>query len=433
MFDNNFYGDNEINDSEFDNSKSQSENYSEENHDFLLSECNTFTPSNDNRNKKGIAVFFCLIAAALLLISASALGYFAGKNASKSNTGDITLNLASKPTDTDAYSAEQVYEAVNKSVVGIAVYNSDGIHGYASGVVYSEDGYIITNDHIYEDVEGAKFKIYTYDGSTYNAEYIAGDTRSDLALLKINSSGFYPATFGNSDELKYGEQVVAIGRPSDATASSSITGGYISFLNRRVSNSTSYASRLIQTDCAINPGSSGGALVNMYGQVIGITSSKLVGDEYEGVGYAIPTSVVKYIVDELINNGTVTTRAKLGVTYKEISEITAEINNSDVYGLLIASVSEESSLYGKVSANDIITAVNGEIINNGDIILDIIESSKPGDNLELTVYFSSTGVSKNITAELVQAESTSSYSSKLTSGDKPAENNGGTFDFPYGY
>lgn len=389
-------------------------------------------PTPSKENKRGLRIFAFLIAVAFLLTGVATLGYFAGKN-SIFNPGNLSLNLESKPQNSEKLSAEKVYEILNKSVVGIAVYDSEGIKGHASGVIYSEDGYIITNDHIYENVPNAKFVIYTHDGNTYDANFIAGDTRSDLAVLKAEASGFYPATFGNSDELKFGEEVVAIGRPNDATASSSITGGYISFLNRRVSNSTSYTSKLIQTDSAINPGSSGGALVNMYGQVIGITSSKLVGDEYEGIGYAIPTTTVKYVVEELISNKSVTTRAKLGVSYTEIDAVTAKINSSKVTGLLIAEVSEGTSLYGKVSEGDIITEVNGEKILKSETVLDIIEASKPGDKIKLTVYISKTNSYKTIEAKLLKAESTSSYKTDVPQINEGNNIGGGTFDFPYGY
>ncbi len=385
----------------------------------------------DKENKKGIRVFAFLVALAVLLTAVATLGYYAGKNSYFSGSGNTSLNLASKPQNTDMYSAEQVYEMLNKSVVGIVVFDDEGIKGYASGVIYSEDGYVITNDHIYDDVPSAKFKIYTYDGNIYDARFVAGDTRSDLAVLKVDSSGFYPATFGNSDELKFGEEVVAIGRPNDATSSSSITGGYISFLNRRVSNSTSYASKLIQTDSAINPGSSGGALVNMYGQVVGITSSKLVGSEYEGVGYAIPTTTVKFVVEELIKNGTVTSRAKLGVSYTEIDSVTAEIKGTNITGLQIAEVTAESPLYNKVNVGDIITEINGQKIVKGETVLDIIEASKPGDKVSLTVYIAQTNSYKTVEVALVRAESSSSYQSQTNSDS--SQNNGGTFDFPYGY
>lgn len=387
----------------------------------------------EKQNKKGFRIFSLLICVALILTVVASLGYYAGKNANSISPKNPSLNLASKPDDSEKLSAEQVYEELNKSVVGIAVYDNEGVKGYASGVVYSEDGYIITNDHIYSEVPSAKFKIYSFDGKIYDAKFIAGDTRSDLAVLKVDASGFYPATFGNSDELKFGEEVFAIGRPNDATASSSITGGYISFLNRRVANTTSYSSKLIQTDSAINPGSSGGALVNSFAQVVGITSSKLVGSEYEGIGYAIPTTTVKFVVEELIKNGSVTNRAKLGVSYTEVDSVTAEIKGSNITGLQLAEISAQSPLYGKADEGDIITEVNKIKITKGDTVLEVIEAAKPGDKISLTIYSQVSKSSKTIEVELARAESSSSYKYESLKDDSAKENNNETFDFPFGY
>ncbi len=387
----------------------------------------------EKQNKKGFKIFTLIITAALVLTVVASLGYYAGKNANSISPNNPSLNLAAKPNNSEKLSAEQVYEELNKSVVGIAVYDKEGIKGYASGVVYSEDGYIITNDHIYSEIPSARFKIYSNDGNIYDAKFVAGDTRSDLAVLKVDSSGFYPATFGNSDELKFGEEVFAIGRPNDATSSSSITGGYISFLNRRVANTTSYSSKLIQTDSAINPGSSGGALVNAFGQVVGITSSKLIGSEYEGIGYAIPTTTVKFVVEELIKNGTVTSRAKLGVSYTEIDSVTAEISGSKITGLRLAEINAESPLYGKANEGDIITEVNKIKILKGETVLEIIEAAKPGDKVTLTIYSTVSKNSKTVEVELVRAESTSSYKYESLKDDNSKENYNETFDFPFGY
>lgn len=390
-------------------------------------------------NKKGLRVFIFLLCAVIALSAAVATGYYIGKyGPNNTSGGNNSLTLEEKPTDEAALTAEQVYDSVNRSIVGITVYNASGVSGYASGVVYSEDGYIITNDHIYSEVFNAEFKIHTYDGTVYDAKFVAGDTRSDLAVLKVDADGFFPATFGNSDELAYGEEVVAIGRPNDATADSSITSGIISFLNRRVANASNYSSKFIQTDSAINPGSSGGALVNMYGQVIGITSAKVVGDQYEGIGYAIPTVTVKRVVENLIANGKVIDRAKLGVSYQEIDEITAEhSNNYGAAGLYVATVAEESDLYGKVEAGEIITAVNDIAITKDDILLDIIENAKPGDTLKITVYTSS-GKYKTVQAKLIADDGGSSYTTtneepSLLPEDDRSDGSGGTFDFPYGY
>lgn len=392
----------------------------------------TPTPVADYRPmSKGLRVFSFILAVIVALTCSCLAGYFIGKSGNNiTNSGKKpSVNLAAKPTDTDELTAAQVYEKANKSIVGIMIYNMAGEMSQASGIVFSKDGYIVTNDHIYSEVPSAKFKIYTYDGKEYDAKFVAGDQISDLAVLKIASGEFSPAVFANSDELYYGQNVVAIGRPSDAIDASSITDGIISAVNRRVSTTSNYSSRLIQTSCAINPGSSGGALVNMYGQVVGVTSSKLVSNAYDNVGYAIPTTVMKRIVDELISNGKVVSRAKLGITYNMINSVSAEISNQKSVGLRIASVSEDSGLYGKVEENDIITHINDIKITDDSIVLDIIEESSAGDTISVTVITSS-GTTKTIDAVLKANTSESSYTT--SDSQEAPSNNGGAFDFPEG-
>ncbi len=398
---------------------------------------------------KGLKVFALVMALVILLTGACATGYFFGKNSDGlfANEG-IKVDLSAKPKNTTEMTASEVYEKVNKSVVGIEVYNESGSLGQASGVVYSKDGYIVTNDHIYSEIPAAKFKIHDYNGKEYDAQYVAGDSISDLALLKVkNGSGFTVPDFGDSDDLVFGENVVAVGRPSDARSASSITKGIISHTNRRMSTTSSYTARLIQTDSAINPGSSGGALVNMYGQIVGITSSKLAGEEYDSMGFSIPTTTMKRVVTQLSKNGKVEDRAKLGITYTEITSLTAEIGDYDECGLLVASVSEDSDLYGKVKKGDIITYVNGKKITDSNVVLDIIDESKAGNTITVTVL-NSKGKSKDYKAELKANVGESSYSLSEKNNDDdssvqqlPNNNNpfggsdgsdGGTFDFPKG-
>lgn len=378
---------------------------------------------------KGLKVFAVIMASVILLTAASTAGYFLGRNSVIGGGSGVSLNLAAKPAKTDEMTAAQVYKKVDNSIVGITVYNTAGDGAQASGVIYSKNGYVITNDHIYSEVASAKFKIYTADGKEYDADFVAGDKISDLAVLKIKSGSFTPAEFGDSSQLIYGENVVAIGRPSGAGDDSSITKGVISATGKRVQNSTNYSAKLIQTDSAINPGSSGGALVNMYGQVIGITSSKLAGVNYDAVGYAIPTVTVKRIAEELISKGKVVSRAKLGITYTAVNSITAEINNYKQTGLLVASVSKDSDLYGKLNEGDMITHINNVDVTSDDIVLDIIEESRAGDKIAITVVTKS-GATKNISAVLKANTSESSYSTKAPSKNDNSDNK--TFDFPSG-
>ena len=357
----------------------------------------------------GVKIFAILLAFLIFVTGSCLAGYLFGVYSEKknnSNFSETTLNLAAKPADTDEYTAAQVYEMVNPSIVGIKIYNEKGNGGTASGVIY-EDGYIITNDHIYSEVPSAKFIVETYDGKQHKAEFVAGDTRSDLAVLRIESKEYTPAVFGNSDELIIGENVVAIGRP-DQIEENSITEGIVSLKSRRVSITTNYSTKMIQTSTPINPGNSGGALVNMYGQVVGITSSKNVGQAYEGIGYAIPTTTAKAVVESLIEFGCVNDRSRLGITYQFVDQITKEIYGYSNIGIYISEVSTDSDLYGKVFKGDIIVAVNDIKIDRSDVILDLIESSKPGDVIQFTVI-TENGETKTISAKLLPDTGNSSY------------------------
>ncbi len=384
---------------------------------------------------RGLRIFCAIMAAVVLLTATTAAGYFIGRGSVANNYigASVDIDLAAKPKDEAPNTSAQIYEMVNKSIVGIRVYNEAGQVSDASGVVYTRDGYIVTNDHIYSEIGAPKFKVFMYDGTEYDATYVAGDAVSDLAVLKIDGAKLQVAEFGNSNELINGESVVAMGRPNDATDFTSITGGMISLTKRRVKTTSSYTARLIQTDSAINPGSSGGALVNMYGQVVGITSSKLAGVEYDAIGFAIPTTTMKRVVEQLIADGKVTDRAKLGITYTEINSVTAEVEDYAAVGLLVVSVSEDSDIFGKVGEGDFITHVNGIAITNDDIILDVIEDCKAGDTISLTVLLSN-GSEVDFDVKLRANTSDSSYSSTITSerDEQSSGSNDGTFDFPFG-
>ncbi len=387
---------------------------------------------------RGVKIFCGLLAAVILVTGGLYTGYYFGKNKSRNLfRDDVKMDLAAKPKDTEGMTAAEVYDTVNPSIVGVRVYNSKRAFD-ASGVIYTKDGYVITNDHIYSSVGAPKFKIYTYDGKEYDAVYVAGDVVSDLAVLKIeNGKDFSVPVFGDSSALICGENVYAIGRPSDASDPTSITSGTVSLPKRRVQSSkTNYSSSLIQTDSAINPGSSGGALANMYGQVVGITTSKLSGDDYDLMCFSVPTVTVKRVVDQLISKGKVTDRAKLGITYTEINSVSKTAGNYADTGLLIVSVSSDSDLYGKADKDDIITHVEGVKITKDDMILDIIESRKAGDTVTITVLTSS-GDEKELTVKLGANVGESSYKqseaqTESSSDSSSSSDDGKTFDFPFG-
>ena len=396
-------------------------------------------PSKNKKSKsdKGIKIFCIAVAFTVLLSCFSIGGYYLGRfhslnNASKnSNDSDVNVVLEKKPDDGNEFAVAQIYKDVSPLVVGILVYNDDGDTSEASGVVYSSGGYIVTNDHIYSEVPSAKFKIFFADGKVYNAHYVAGDTRSDLAVLKINEDVELPITkFGDSSEVISGERVCAIGCPNGYNKKSTITTGVVSSPKVRASISSSYSSNFIQTDTAINPGNSGGALVNAYGQIIGITSSKIAGTVYEGIGFAIPSHTVKNIVESLIENGKVVDRARLGISYNFYDSAIAEISGISKGGLYVREVSNDSNLLGKLEVNDIIIRVNDIAITDDAIILDFLEECKPGDEIMLTVY-KSNGNTTNLTAKLLSDEGSSSYVNGNSQDKEPGNN--GEFNWPEGY
>ncbi|HCC34357.1 MAG TPA: hypothetical protein DEQ02_01485 [Ruminococcaceae bacterium] len=329
--------------------------------------------------------------------------------------GDVDVPIVDKPVGTAALSAAQAAEKVNASVVGIAVYSMDDSSGSAAtGVIISSDGYILTNDHIYTGITNPRFIIVFSDGTTMDAEYVAGDARSDLAVLKVEATGLRPAEFGNSAQLEIGESVIAIGNPGGLSLAGTVTMGIVSGIDRRVSSEAgAYSMKCIQTDTAINPGNSGGPLINLYGQVVGINSSKIISSGYEGIGFSIPSVTAKNVLDSLVGYGYVRDRARLGITYTAVDIVSARQNDMPS-GLYIESVGEDSDLSGKAVNGEIITHINGVEIVGGGEVLDIIESSKPGDEITLTVYSQDLRQSREVDVKLIEDRGESSY-------NKPAE------------
>lgn len=396
-------------------------------------------PKPEKIKNKGLRVFASILVLVLVAAVSASAGYIASdykhsssNNVTSSQNKAPKIELAEKPSEkTSNYT--DIANKVNPSIVSIMVYNSSSAeYGLASGVVYSKEGYIVTNDHIYDSVPNAKFLIRFSDGTEVKADYIAGDVRSDLAVLKLTEKvkSLKPATFGNSDEVELGEEVLALGYPSQYGDSVTLTKGIVSAPKRRVSNTTTnYASTFIQTDATINPGNSGGALCNLYGQVIGITSSKLAGDEYDAVSYAIPTTTMKKVVSALIADGSVSYRAKLGITYSEIGTVTAEMNKVPK-GVYIGTISTDSGLYNKgFGEGDIITHVNGKEISTGEVLLDVIDSSVAGDSIELTIYKTSKKTSETVDVKLGQDKGSSSYTTEENKNNTSSDFN---FDFGFG-
>lgn len=324
------------------------------------------------------------------------------ENADKNTNPDVNLSVSGKPSENNSsytdesgkYTTEGIAVAVRPSVVEIYTYsdtNYNTIYGTGSGVIMSDDGYVITNAHV---LEGAKsYTAVTYDGTKYKVSIVGKDTKTDLAVIKITTEDtLTPAEFGNSDEVVLGEQVMAIGNPGGLTGS--ITGGYVSGLNRKIkTDSTGFEMNCIQTDAAISPGNSGGALVNMYGQVIGITSSKYVNSSYEGLGFAITINDAKPIIDELISNGYVSGRYKIGINFysPQYAPVIFESETGFTYpeniqGVLIGGIEEDCDIANtEIQAWDFITEVEGQKVTNYDSLMAALENKNADDTVKAHV------------------------------------------------
>ena len=417
------------------------------------------TPKN-KKHSRGLALGLCGVAAACLLFAGGAVvGNMAfggnansdsGTSASTSDSAP-TLQINSKPESdssnssdnydtTDGMAGEDIYKKVNPSVVSVISTTSEGT-GSGSGVIMSKDGYIITNNHV---VDGAQsVSVQLSDGTSLDAEIIGTDEQTDLAVIKVTpTSDLTAAEFGDSDELEPGEYAYAIGSPGGVQFANTITGGRISAINRDLTVNDRVMT-LIQTDASINNGNSGGALINKYGQVVGITSAKLSGNAFgsatvEGMGFAIPINTAKDIVDELIQNGYVSGRPSIGITGQNVESADGKVSGVQVYSIDSRAKAASEGL----QVGDVITAVDGTPTPDMDKVNELKQDKKAGDKLTLSVYRISTGKTLNITITLTDSHdlegddpNAQTQQSQSSQNDNSQQNDGyGSYGFssPFG-
>lgn len=307
------------------------------------------------------------------------------------NYGGLKLEDKPKDADNKKYTAESAFNNVSDSVVGIVCYSGEitsveNCSSQGSGIILSADGYVLTNSHVIGNSKTAYLiQVVTADGKEYTAGVVGYDSRTDIAVLKMDDAkGLKPATFGDSSKIELGEDIIAVGNPGGLDYQNSITKGIVSALNRELS-STSLV-KYIQTDAAINPGNSGGPVVNLYGQVIGVATSKIVSEQYEGMGFAIPSQTVKEIVDELVKNGYVPGRVKIGISGTNVTAAMA--SQYDVpQGIMVAEITEDGPCDGtELKTEDIITEADGEEVKTFSDIYEVLEKHKAGDKIELKYY-----------------------------------------------
>ena len=286
--------------------------------------------------------------------------------------------------ENSALSFQEIYQQVSPSVVSITALLPMG-SSQGTGVVMTADGYIITNAHV---IEGAfRADVSLEDGRSFEAKLVGSDETTDLAVLKIEADDLTPAVFGDSDQMVVGDTVVAIGNPMGEQLRGTMTDGILSAINRdmEVDGNTM---TLLQTTAALNTGNSGGALVNDQGQVIGITNMKLISNvsdnTLEGLGFAIPTTTVKPVVDALIADGVVTGRPTLGVTVRAMYDFEQEEYGVD-QGLLVVSITAGSGADGKLEEGDVLLTANGADLYTIDDLMAVRDELQAGDSIDFEV------------------------------------------------
>ena len=334
-------------------------------------------------------------------------------NALSNATTDESDKLTNASTSSFAttFSKAQIIELTAPSVVGIdTYYTASGNYGFSfgngssdnssqqvqsgsgSGIILTSDGYIVTCKHVVDSAE--TIKVILNDDTEYDAKLIGSDTRSDLAVLKIEATGLSPATLGDSDMLTVGEDVIAIGNPLGELRGTA-TSGIISALSREVTVENTTMS-LIQTDAAISPGNSGGGLFNASGSLVGIVNAKASSSNSEGLGFAIPVSSVKTIISNLIDHGYVLGRAYLGVYTQDVT-LSSDTNggNGGFFGGFFSSgttcvqiaqiVSGSAAEKAGLKTGDLILKVDDTEISSNTALASIISGYNSGDTATLTI------------------------------------------------
>lgn len=313
---------------------------------------------------------------------------------SSSNVQQSLVNTVSGYDSTEATMIEQVVAATANSVVEITTesvttdsyFHQRILSGAGSGVIVTSDGYIVTNHHVIDGSD--KITVTLRDGTQYSASLIGSDSKTDIALLKIEASGLTPVVMGDSSKLNVGEPAIVIGNPLGQLGGT-VTNGIISALDRQITTSDGQVMTLLQTNAAINPGNSGGALFNANGELVGIVNAKSGGTSdgttIEGLGFAIPINIARPVIEDLRTYGYVQGRVDLGLSFVDISDaMTAmmyRVNSLGVYVMQVTGGSN-AALAG-IQAGDLVVSVNGTAVSTEAEINTVIDSLSVGDTVTL--------------------------------------------------
>jgi len=352
----------------------------------------------------------CLALAAIVALGGLVWRLAAGVPASQPDAGGekpVTMQLDDLPETADGgLTTAEIAQRVAPSVVSVHIYEQDSLapSSMGSGVVLTQDGYIITNAHVVEGASG--INVLFADGTEMDARIIGVDEKTDLAVIKVAGEGLVPAEFGDSGALAVGERAVAIGNAA-GQFDGTVTQGVISGLDREVTvtvGDRDVTMSLIQTDAAINPGNSGGALVNRFGQVVGINSARMNSAFFEGICFAIPTRTAQPVVENLIAYGYVRDRGVLGVTVIALTGVNGPPNGLPAQGLYISEIAANSDLVrSDVTVGDIILEADGQVMETAADLSAVVQSHKLGETVHLKVQKYGSGSVIEVDAALVES------------------------------
>ncbi|MDD4715021.1 MAG: trypsin-like peptidase domain-containing protein [Oscillospiraceae bacterium] len=343
----------------------------------------------------------------------------------------VKLNTSTVSTGTEMTFPEVYAKYVNSTVGIITEITSANAFGQpvegaaaGSGFIISADGYILTNYHV---VENAKtIQVTLGSGAKYSGRLVGYDDDSDVAVLKVSASSLNPVVIGDSDKMHVADAVMAIGNPlGDLTFT--CTTGIVSALNRSVTiNGLSY--NMMQTDCAINEGNSGGPLFNKYGEVVGIVSAKYASSQIEGLGFAIPINDVTSLVSEIIKTGYVTGKASMGITVTTISSAMAQQYNMKQGAYVVSVGAGSCAEKAGLKQGDIITAIGKTAVNSTEDLASAKKSYKAGQTATITIYRSGEAKTLNITFDEEKLTSSASNSGSAKSG----QSGSGSYGYSFG-
>ena len=329
-------------------------------------------------------IFSAAIGAGAFAFSSALFG-----NTTQGNSLNATNYNLTKATGSEL-SIQEIIAKNENSVVAITTgsVSTDSwapqyvTNGAGSGVVYSEDGYILTNNHV---IDGAStIEVTLHDGTSYDATVVATDEQTDVAVLKIDATGLTPVTLGDSSQLSVGDLAVAIGNPL-GTLAGTATDGIISGLEREITLEGK-SMTLLQISASINPGNSGGGVFDQYGNLIGLVVAKSSGSDVEGLGFAIPVNTVKEVAESLIANGYVEGRPAAGVTIVDLTSASEAMQYGvDVTGVYIQEVTGENAEKAGLQAGDLIYMIDGEKVTSSDMLVRQIQNHEVGDTVTFTI------------------------------------------------